>query len=228
MFSCARKGLFAGKYRDVISRSGTNGCEGRHHRRFLYPISFIIWVGGRGHRLEPLIRGCRDSLSSAGLPVVSRRGPNWRLPAGERESPRPCGRRGVVSRRGASCGRLRTAERVAKWRTRPAHATQVIGEHVVTSAKRVRHPAPRVANSPRTARTPGPRHPPRGDGPAGWGAVAGTAGADGTATGSRFLVAPHFSAVAVRSVWAGRTTDLANPTFRRGPHCPQGFVEGGG
>jgi hypothetical protein len=37
---------------------------------------------------------------------------------------------------------------VAKWRTRPPHATQALGEYGVATEKRVRHPDPRVANSP--------------------------------------------------------------------------------
>ena len=49
---------------------------------------------------------------------------------------------------------MRTAVRVAKWRTRPRHATQALAGHWVTTTERVRHPGRRVANSPRTPRPP--------------------------------------------------------------------------
>src|SRR5262249_35052299 len=73
---------------------------------------------------------------------------------------------GGISGRGAGSGQLRTAERVAKWRTRPQHATQALGGHGVTAGEPVRHRCREVANSPRTLRPPPPPAPPRGEGPA--------------------------------------------------------------
>src|SRR5262245_40517011 len=66
---------------------------------------------------------------------------------------------GMISNQVATCGQLRTAERVAKWRTRPPDTTQAPGRHGVATAVRVSHSAPRVANSPPPLRWPRMRQP---------------------------------------------------------------------
>jgi hypothetical protein len=104
----------------------------------------------------------RPNHTGGGVGIPSLR-PNWRFAAGEPAAPRPLGRlagRGSISVRGAGSGQLRTAEKVAEWRTRPPYATQALGGHGVAAAQRVRHPARWVANSPRTIRPLAPPAPP--------------------------------------------------------------------
>jgi hypothetical protein len=112
----------------------------------------IIIVNGRSYckpRIGPTAAEiCCLPLVSPGVPAGATTGGSGQARSASRDSWQ-VGTLGFISGRGANCGQLRTAVRVAKWRTRPPHATQDPGGHMVTAEKRVRHPAPRVANSPR-------------------------------------------------------------------------------
>jgi hypothetical protein len=108
-----------------------------------------VWRRTQTHSATASIIPAEADNSSSALELAL----NGRQPAGP-ETPWRAGRQGVISGRGAGGGQLRTAERVAKWRTRPPHATQAIAGHGVTTEKRVRHPCREVANLPRTGRPP--------------------------------------------------------------------------